>query len=70
MMVCIDFEQFPDIENDVSFCKKLLEEQYVLCIPGSCFCYENSFRVVLCNPPEFFEEFGQRLKAFAEAHAI
>ena len=68
MMVCIDISQFKDIENDVDFCKKLLAEEYILCMPGSCFFFDNGFRLVLCHPPELFVELGSRLKKFVEAH--
>lgn len=68
MMVQIDHNEFEDIEDDVDFCKKLLNEQYCFVLPSTCFFAKDMFRIVLCHLPEKFEELGRRLKQFCEDH--
>jgi len=68
MMVKIDIEAFKDIEEDVDFCKKLLAEEQVFCLPSKCFAAKNLFRVVLCNKSETFEEMAKRLESFEKNH--
>ena len=48
MMVRINLEEFEGIENDLDFCKKLLEEECVLVFPAKCFFSKDAFRVVIC----------------------
>ena len=68
MMVLIDMTEFEDLETDVDFCKKLLEEECTFVLPSTCFNSKNMFRLVLCHLPEKLEELGTRLKAFCEKH--
>lgn len=64
MMVQIQHEEFEDIEGDVDFCKKLLNEEGAFVLPSTCFFAENMFRVVICHLPEKLEELGRRVRSF------
>jgi len=46
MMVRIDTTQFKDIDSDVDFCQKLLNEECCLVFPAKCFFSSGAFRVV------------------------
>lgn len=67
-MVKIDPSQFKDIEDDIDFCKKLLNEMNCLTFPAKCFFSENSFRIIICTKPEILIEFGDRLEEFCKNH--
>lgn len=43
MMVGIEIEQFKDIEDDLDFCKKMVAEAQVFCLPAKCFGAKNMF---------------------------
>ena len=43
MMVGIDIEMFKDIEDDLDFCKKMVDEVQVFCLPSKCFSSKNMF---------------------------
>lgn len=49
MMVRIKLDEFADIENDLDFCKKLLQEECVLTFPAQSFFSKDAFRVVICQ---------------------
>jgi len=68
MMVRIDFAEFRDIENDVAFCSKLLNEQNCLTFPSKCFFEDGFFRMIICTTTEVINEFGDRLQEFCDAH--
>jgi len=68
MMVLIEHDEFEDIEDDVDFCKKLLNEQNAFVLPSTCFFAKNMFRIVLCHPLEKIEELGLRINEFCENH--
>lgn len=68
MMVGIEIEMFKDIEDDLDFCKKMVDEVQVFCLPSKCFSSKNMFRVVLCNTKEKFEEMGRRIEEFVSNH--
>jgi tyrosine aminotransferase len=57
-----------DFKNDMDFCERLLSEESVFCLPGTCFDIPNYFRVVFCAPDEILEEACDRLKAFCARH--
>ena len=46
MMINIDMTQFKDIEDDVDFAVKMMNEECVLLFPGYCFFTKNAFRIV------------------------
>ena len=50
MMVKIDFSRLDNFSDDMHFCQALVSEKSVFVLPGSCFFYADSFRVVLTIP--------------------
>lgn len=68
IMVQIVFEEFSDIDTDVKFSQKLLDEEAVFVLPGSCFGAPSFFRVVICPPLEKLDEACDRIKRFCERH--
>jgi len=67
MMVKIDIEKL-NIEDDVDFCKKMLAEESVGLLPGSCFGADNFFRVVICPPEDKLCIAFNRLGEFVARH--
>ena len=68
MMVGIDISSLADIKDDSDFCQKILNEQNVMLLPGTCFGAKNFFRVVFCAPEPKLLEFVDRLATFCKAH--
>ena len=54
--------------DDAEFTHKLLEEESVFVLPGSCFGMENFFRIVLCPPGDKLKEAVGRIREFCERH--
>ncbi|MDD9912667.1 MAG: aminotransferase class I/II-fold pyridoxal phosphate-dependent enzyme [Alphaproteobacteria bacterium] len=55
-----------DINNDVEFCQKLLQEQQVACIPGSAFGDPNAIRISYATDADTLRQGLQRLCDFVE----
>lgn len=68
MMVQIEPSEFKDINDDLDFCKMLLQEQNCMTFPSQCFFSKNFFRMIICTKPEILNEFGDRLQQFCDAH--
>ncbi|CAH1765966.1 9758_t:CDS:2 [Entrophospora sp. SA101] len=68
IMFGINFNQFKDFKNDVDFTEKLVQEESVLCLPGTCFNYPNYIRIVITAPPEKLREAYTRIKEFCDRH--
>ncbi|KAI7900592.1 tyrosine aminotransferase [Cokeromyces recurvatus] len=68
MMVGIDIEKFKDIESDVDFSAKLLNEENVVCLPGQCFQYPNFIRLVITPTYDRLEEAYKRINEFCARH--
>jgi len=64
MMVGFEAEKFPQIENDLDFCSKLITEQSVVCLPAKCFEMPNYFRLVITVPGNLLDEAGSRISEF------
>jgi tyrosine aminotransferase len=65
LMVEILTDQFGDeITDDKDFSKKLLEEEAVFVLPGTCFGAPNFFRIVFTAPEEKLTEAYERIVAF------
>ena len=68
------FYLFPNISafgmSSVDFCNTLLDEQKLVCIPGSAFgeCGEGFMRVAYTTVEEKLDEALLRLKTFCEQH--
>jgi tyrosine aminotransferase len=68
MMVKVDLERLPGIESTTVFCKKLLWEERVFCLPGEAFQAPGFFRVVICPTLDILEVAIQRVKNFIIKH--
>eukprot|EP01097_Dermamoeba_algensis_P008150 TRINITY_DN5296_c0_g1_i1.p1 TRINITY_DN5296_c0_g1~~TRINITY_DN5296_c0_g1_i1.p1 ORF type:complete len:197 (-),score=37.48 TRINITY_DN5296_c0_g1_i1:104-694(-) len=68
LMVEILTNEFQDIEDDVSFTKKLIEEESVFVLPGQCFYLPKFFRIVFCAPEDKMIESAARIKRFCLKH--
>jgi len=64
MMVRVDMSRFPQFKTDLEFIEDLLSEQSVICLPGECFNYPNSMRLVLTLPPEMLQAACRRIMEF------
>jgi len=67
MMCKLDIENM-DVEDDVDFCKKMLAEESVALLPGSCFGADNYFRVVVCPPEDKLCAAWDRITEFCARH--
>jgi tyrosine aminotransferase len=65
VMVQVLVEKFTDIANDQEFSQKLLDEEMVFVLPGSCFKQPNFVRLVFCAPTKMLDEACQRINNFA-----
>ena len=70
MMVRINLQDFDGIEDDLDFCKKLLNEECVLIFPAKCFFSKDAFRVVVCQSKQNIDEFASRLADFCKSHYL
>jgi tyrosine aminotransferase len=59
-----------DVNNDIDFSAKLLEEENVFVLPGSAFGCPDVFRVVFCCNETILEAAAQRIFQFCLRHAI
>jgi tyrosine aminotransferase len=69
-MVRINLEYFDYsmIRNDIDFTKLLYQEENVVVLPGTCFDFPNSFRVVFCAPIHILDEAAHRIHQFCHRH--
>ena len=69
LMVKVELEKFPSINNCLEFSQILLSEQSVSVFPGfPCFNFPGFFRIVLTVPEELIIEACERIKVFCEKH--
>lgn len=61
-------ENFVDINNETEFAQKLLEEELVFVLPGTCFGAEGFIRIVICPPIPMLQEACARIAAFCTRH--
>jgi tyrosine aminotransferase len=66
VMVEVLIDQFHDIKDDVDFCKKLLEAENVMVLPGQAFNAPNFFRIVICAPHPVLTEAFERIQEFCQ----
>eukprot|EP00735_Rhodelphis_limneticus_P003547 TRINITY_DN15032_c0_g1::TRINITY_DN15032_c0_g1_i1::g.24936::m.24936 TRINITY_DN15032_c0_g1::TRINITY_DN15032_c0_g1_i1::g.24936 ORF type:complete len:430 (-),score=80.81,sp/Q8QZR1/ATTY_MOUSE/45.76/9e-136,Aminotran_1_2/PF00155.16/9.8e-68,DegT_DnrJ_EryC1/PF01041.12/3.3e-06,Beta_elim_lyase/PF01212.16/9.8e-05,Aminotran_5/PF00266.14/0.0004,Cys_Met_Meta_PP/PF01053.15/0.0034 TRINITY_DN15032_c0_g1_i1:396-1628(-) len=69
MMIRIRYEMFEDIPDDMTFTKKLLSEESVFVLPGSCFAIPTHVRIVVCLAQEKLAEAFDRITEFCARHA-
>jgi tyrosine aminotransferase len=69
-MVQINLEYFDAtaIRNDIDFTTLLYQEENVVVLPGTCFDFPNSFRVVCCAPVPILQEAAHRIHLFCHRH--
>jgi tyrosine aminotransferase len=67
-MIQIEVDKLADIKDDMEFCQKLLNEEFVFTLPGSCFQAPNFFRVVTCVPKDLLKTAFERIAEFMERH--
>eukprot|EP01095_Lingulamoeba_sp_RSL-Kostka_P001239 TRINITY_DN11769_c0_g1_i1.p1 TRINITY_DN11769_c0_g1~~TRINITY_DN11769_c0_g1_i1.p1 ORF type:complete len:423 (+),score=126.35 TRINITY_DN11769_c0_g1_i1:90-1358(+) len=67
MMVRIDTDLL-DIKDDMDFTVKLIEEESVYVLPGSCFRVKNYIRVVFSSPDYILGEAMDRIAVFCNNH--
>lgn len=68
IMVGIQVTKFVDIESDIDFSQKLLNEESVFVLPGQCFGAKNYFRIVFCAPMDKLAEAYNRMSEFCTRH--
>jgi tyrosine aminotransferase len=71
-MVQINVQYFnPNtIQNDIDFMTLLYQEENVIVLPGTCFHFPNSFRVVFCAPIPTLQEAAKRITQFCHRHLM
>ncbi|KAJ2819108.1 hypothetical protein IWW50_005577, partial [Coemansia erecta] len=70
VMVKIDLESFSDIADDADFCHKLKWEENVEILPGECFAYPGTARLVITPPQDKLQAATERIRAFCNRHHI
>jgi tyrosine aminotransferase len=68
-IVKIHLTKFSDIQDDVDFTKKLLQEENVFVLPGQAFHYPGVFRVVYCSSSHVLQEASRRIANFCQRHS-
>eukprot|EP00457_Paulinella_chromatophora_P009071 gb/GEZN01009125.1/.p1 GENE.gb/GEZN01009125.1/~~gb/GEZN01009125.1/.p1 ORF type:complete len:435 (-),score=67.53 gb/GEZN01009125.1/:51-1334(-) len=69
LMVQIRAGSFQGIEDDRDFTQKLLEEEQVMVLPGSCFALPGFFRLVCCAPVPILKDAMDRLNTFCARYS-
>lgn len=70
LMVRFDPKSFPNIDGDLDFTSKLMNEESVLVLPGKCFDFPNYFRICLTVPTSVMEKALERMSEFCERHHV
>lgn len=68
-IVKIHLAKFSDLQDDVDFTKKLLQEENVFVLPGQAFHYPGVFRVVYCSSPVELLDASRRIANFCQRHS-
>ncbi|XP_050309340.1 tyrosine aminotransferase [Anthonomus grandis grandis] len=70
MIVEINLRCFPEFVNGLEFCKQMMREESVFCLPGECFQIPGFMRIVLTVPQEILEEACERIAEFCNRHYV
>lgn len=68
LMVRLDIDNFPGLNNDLEFSKALIKEQSVFCLPASVFEMPNYIRIVITMRQEKIIEACDRIIEFVNKH--
>lgn len=68
LMVRLDMDHFPGINNDLEFSQALIKEQSVFCLPASVFEMPNYLRIVITMKKEKIDEACNRIIEFVNKH--
>ncbi|KAJ1996240.1 hypothetical protein GGI25_002230 [Coemansia spiralis] len=68
IMVKLNIEAFEDIADDADFCHKLKWEENVEILPGECFAYPGTVRLVITPPKDKLHLAAERIAAFCQRH--
>ncbi|KAJ2833932.1 hypothetical protein GGI24_000621 [Coemansia furcata] len=68
VMVKIDLDAFTGITSDADFCHKLKWEESVEILPGECFSYPGTVRLVITPPHDILRAASSRIAAFCQRH--
>lgn len=68
VMIRVKYEYFKDINDDMTFYEKLLEEENVQVMPGEIFGIEGFIRATTSRPTEILNEACDRIIEFCERH--
>merc|ERR1712157_625336 len=69
-LVGLELDRFSDIRTDVEFCKALVREENVYCLPGSAFGAPGTIRLAFASPESILEEAARRIVRFCQRHVI
>jgi len=67
-MLEIDSSKFHDIKDAFEFSQKLLNEEYVFVLPGTCFRAPRHVRCVFLAPKKILKEAAARIRTFCIRH--
>ncbi|KAI9475029.1 hypothetical protein LPJ78_002870 [Coemansia sp. RSA 989] len=70
VMVKLNLKAFADIADDADFCHKLKWEENVEILPGECFAYPETARLVITPPKDKLHAATERINAFCRRHQI
>jgi tyrosine aminotransferase len=68
LMVRLEMEHFPGINNDIEFSQALIKEKSVFCLPASIFEMPNYLRIVITMRKEKIVEACDRIIDFVRDH--
>ena len=68
VMLKVELEEFKDIETDMDFYEKLLDEENVQVLPGEIFGMSGFIRATVSRPPEVLNEAIDRIIEFCQRH--
>ncbi|KAJ2615749.1 hypothetical protein H4S08_001107 [Coemansia sp. RSA 1365] len=69
VMVKLNLDMFADISDDADFCQKLKWEENVEILPGECFAYPGTVRLVITPPQSELKTATERIRAFCRRHS-
>jgi tyrosine aminotransferase len=68
LMIRVELSKFQDLKSVEDFTQKLLDEEFVYVLPGSCFAAPEYFRLVFCAPEAKLQEACDRIERFCIRH--